>query len=508
MQTVTDTFYANTISKLRKLNWKLYISWNKSFNESVSFFTIGSSTIGGIDIIKGVGDVVQEWDKYAYTDYSNRVLQFEWTREQDPYIGGAIMSIADIVLDNHDDMLTPNQPGSVVSANILPWRPVRIYAGFKDEVVPVFVGLIENMPDVDTKSKTVTIHCIDFMQSLFNFPLDTAVILQNNRTDQIISTLLQLAGLGPTQMSLDTGQTIIPFFFADKGTKLGDCLRDVVSADLGRLYMDENGIIRFINRTNWLSNTSTSWVFNRSNTIERRTTTDDNIINVVEVHSSARQVLDNQKYWQLSDTVTVPAGSSVDVWADFSDPVVTVDAPSYIDSATTSLYETSSLDTLSVVTHQYAISYLMTFTNSNAYPVDITNIELWATPVPATKLIYAREQDSDSITKYHQRPQDITNDYIQDITTAQSLALMLIQDNKDFNPVRELDIIGVPQLQVGDTIRVTDEKVSDLYSVTKIVSKMIPTNFIQTITCVKKTIRTYFRIGISTIGSSTDVIAP
>jgi hypothetical protein len=149
----------------------------------------------------------------------------------------------------------------------------------------------------------------------------------------------------------------------------------------------------------------------------------------------------------------------------------------------------------------------MTFTNSNAYPVDITNIELWAMPVPATKLIYAREQDSDSIIKYHQRPQDITNDYIQDITTAQSLALMLIQDNKDFNPVRELDIIGVPQLQVGDTIRVTDEKVSDLYSVTKIVSKMIPTNFIQTITGVKKTIRSYFRVGLSAVGSA-DTIAP
>lgn len=502
MQTTTDTFTANTISKLRKLNWKLYISWNKSFNDSVTFFTIGSSTIGGPDIIKGVGDVVQEWDKYAYTDYSNRVLQFEWTRQQDPYIGGAIMTIADIILDNHDDLFTPGQPGSALANYILPWRPVRLYAGFKDEVVPVFVGLIENMPDVDTKSKTVRIHCIDFMQSLFNFPLDQAVILQDNRTDEIISTLLQLAGLGPTQMILDTGQTVIPFFFADKGDKLGDCLRNLASAEMGRLYMDENGIIRFINRTNWLSNTLTNWVFNRANTLERRTTTDDNIINVVEVHSNAREVLANQKYWQLSGTVTVPASDSLDVWADFSDPVVTVDDPEYISVATTSLYETNtSVAVTSVVTSQYATSFLMTFNNGGASPIDITNIELWATPAPATKKVYAREEDATSIVNYHQRPQDITNNFIQDNTTAQSLALMLIQDNKEFNPVRELDVIGVPQLQVGDTIRVTDEKTSDLYSVTKIVSRMIPTQFNQTLTGVKKTINSWFRIGISSIGS-------
>ena len=509
MQTVTDTLAAKTIAKLRKLSWNLLISWDKSYNAGVNFFTIGSSTIGGVDIIKGTGDVVQEWDKYDYTDYSNRVLNFEWTREQDPYIGGAIMSIADITLDNHDDLFTPGQPGSVLASFILPWRPVRLYAGFGDEVVPVFVGLIERMPDVDTRSKTVKIHCIDFMQSLFNFPLDEAVILQDNTTDQIISTLLQLAGLTASQMDLDTGEQVIPFFFANKGDKLGPYLRDLASAELGKVYMDENGIIKFLNRTNWLASTSTSWVFNRANTLERRTTTDDNIINVVEVHSDAREVLANQKYWQLSGSVLVLAGTSVDIWADFIDPVVTVDAPVYITSATTSLYETSSgAAVTSVTTTQFATSFKMTFTNSGATNVDITNIELWATPAPATKKVYAREEDATSITNYHQRPVDITNNFIQDISTAQSIALILIEDNKEFNPVRELEVVGVPQLQVGDTIRVTDEQVSDLYNIIKIASKMMPTQFNQTIIAVKKTIHTYFRVGLSSIGSAQDVISP
>jgi hypothetical protein len=518
MQEVTSSLYVKTKAQLRKLCWVCFISWTKAFNAGVTFFTIGSSTIGGIDIIKGMGDVVQEWDKYAYTDFSNRIINFEWTREQDPYIGGAVLSIADIVLDNHDDYFTPNQPGSPLGANILPWRPVRLYAGFGNEVVPVFVGLIENMPNIDTKAKIVTIHCIDFLQSIFNYPLDQALILQNNRTDQIISTLLQLAGLGPTQMSLDTGQSLIPFFFANKGDKLGPILRALASAEMGKIYMDENGVIRFLNRTNWLANTSISWVFNRGNTLERRTTTDENIINVVDIKADVRTLQANIKFWDLAAPILIPPLSSVVIWADLNDPAVTIDTPVYVTGATTSSYTTnveadsSGLPynaniTLSSIS-KFAKSAKMTFANSHAtIPIYITGIALFGTPAPATSVAYDRVEDATSVAAYDERPLTIENDFIQDTSTAHSISTIIIEDNKAFSPVRELDVVGVPQLQVGDTVIISDEKVTDTYSVTKIVSKMVQTQFTQTLSVVKKIMRTYFRPGISSIGGA-DAIAP
>lgn len=518
MQTVSGQFTGLTQAKLRQLYWLCYISFRKNLNDSIAFFTIGTSTIGGIDIIRGDGNVIQEWDKYDYVNYGHRILDFEYTREQDPYIGGAILSMADLTLDNHDDYFTPGHPNSPIGSYILPWRPVKLFAGFQGQAIPVFVGLIEKMPDVDDRSKTVKIHCIDFMQALFNYPLDEAVMLEDYTTDQIISTLLQLAGLSASQFSLDSGLAVIPFFYAEKGSKLGDSLRDLAEAEMGRIYMDETGTIRFINRTNWLNNTTDVWTFNRANTIEKRTTKDDNIINVVEVTAQAREVQANQKYWQLVTPVLIPHGQSVDIWADFTDPVTGVDDPDYISGATTSLYETNesaagtgdTLDgsiTLSA-TQEFSKSFKMTFANSNPdTDIYITNIELFATPARATKDIYERVQDDTSVTNYHERPLSIDNDYIQDDSTAASLATMIIEDNKNFNPVRELDVVGVPQLQVGDLVRVTDDKTSSRYYVTKIVGKMIQTQFAQTITVVNKTIRTYFRIGISTIGGG-DVISP
>jgi len=518
MQTVTSQFIADCGSKIRKLYWGCLISFQKTFASGITFFTIGTSTIGGTDIIKGVGDVVQEWDKYNYTDYTNRVISFEYTREQDPYLGGGVLSMADVTLDNHDDWFTPNNPHSDIRSHILPWRPIRLYAGFRNEAVPVFVGLTEKMPSIDEKGKTVTFHCIDFMQKLFNYPLDESVIYQNQTTDYIIGQLLQLAGLGPTQYILDSGFNIVDFFYAKKGDKLGTYLRKLAQAELGRIYMDEYGIIRFVNRTNWTNNIASSWHFDKSNILDRRSSTEDNLINVVEVKADVREVLANQKFWELQTPIQVPANSSINIWADFSDPVTGVDDPVYITSATTSFYTTnkekdgsgeaySANISLSAIS-KFATSCKMTFANDNATtPIYITTLELFATPAKVTHQVYARYQDDDSVEDYHERPVVIENEFIPDESTGNSLATIVVTDNKDYNDYREIEVVGAPQLQIGDLVGVSDENQKDTYYITKIVGKMVDAKFTQVLTVVKKTINKYFRIGISTIGGS-DQIAP
>ena len=105
MQTVTEAFKAKSRQAIRPITYKALASFNKTYSASTNFFTIGTSTIGGIDIIKGENTVIQEWDKYDYEDISSRVLSIEYTRESEPPIGAVTMAMADVVLDNQSVFL-------------------------------------------------------------------------------------------------------------------------------------------------------------------------------------------------------------------------------------------------------------------------------------------------------------------------------------------------------------------------------------------------------------------
>jgi hypothetical protein len=339
MQVVSTEFENRAKGFVRPLSWALLMSFPRNFDDSIDFFTIGVSSIGGTDIIKGEGDVLQEWDKYDYSDYSGRIISMEWTRQED-HLSSMAMSTADITLDNTDGYFTPNG-GSVIEDFILPYRPIKLFAGFGGENVPVFVGLTEKMPEVDERNKTVKFHCIDFIYSLYNRPLTETVMLENVRTDEVLDELLQLAGLTTNQYDLDIGFNIIEFAYFPKDTKLGDAITELMEAEMGRFYLDELGIIRFNNRQNFSNDPV--WAFSPNNLLDVQTSKQDDIINVVEITAKVREVQANQKFWELQAPVYIPAGELVDIWADFEDPVTEVDEPEYIATATTSSYTTNEV---------------------------------------------------------------------------------------------------------------------------------------------------------------------
>lgn len=521
MQSVSTDFTRRTKASIRPLSWRSLISFPKSFSSGVTFFTIGTSLIGGNDIIKGDNSVIQEWDKYKYEDYSGRVLSIEYTRESEQPTSPLTLSIATIVLDNHDDYFSPLNTSSPIFGFVKPQRPIKLYIGFKGEDIPVFVGVTQGLPKIDQKNKTVTIQCVDFLNSIINTPLDNEIMYVSKRTDEIISSLLITAGLIASQFVLDTGNTIIPFAYFQKGSKLGDALREIAEAELGTLYMDEAGVIRFENRTNWATK-SQVWGLDRSNVLDITAPTEDKLINVVEVYSNAREVQANQKLFELDNPKEIPANSTLEIFADFKDdygalPVTGVDTPLYITSATTSLFATNETRdgtgstyqaNVSVVGTRFSTTYKMVFTNTASVPVFITQLELFATPAKVMSEIYTRKADITSIASYDERqPFKIENNYIQDEGSANSIAQIVLSDRAELDDQRVMLIKGVPQLQVGDVIRYTEQGLNQTYFVNRLNGILNSSGFRQTINVSKRTINTYFRIGISTIGG-TDKIAP
>lgn len=457
MLPVSDQFEAHATGNLRPISQRVLVSFSKTFDDLVDFFTLDSSELDGTDILQGTGSVVQEWDKYEYTDYSERVISVEWSREQEnPW--SLSLGIADVTFDNTDDFFTPGA-GSVISDEILPRRPIRIYGGFGGETPQVFVGLTEGMPVLDEKAKTARFHCIDFLSFVFNNQLDETALFTNQRVDQIISSLLQGAGLSTLQMSLETAYTTIPYAFFDKGAKLGDALNELVQAELGRLYMDENGVITFENRQSF-SDVSVH-TFDNSNTLDFKQLQFDQIANVVEVKSKVLDVQANQKVFELSQATFVPAGETIEIWADFQDPVTSIDTPVNIASATTSLWQANTLEDGSGADYTdislddfdlFSKSYKMTFENTGASDAYIRSVVLFGTPVKPIAEIYERQTDAASVTAFEERVMTIENKFIQTSTTARSLAILIATIQSDFSGVSEMQVKGTPALQLGDPI--------------------------------------------------------
>lgn len=513
MQTTTETFFQRAQADLRRISWRLMVSFDKVFDDDVTFFTLDQSLLDGPDVLaSGDNDVVQEWDKYSYADYTDRVVSVEWSR-QDELPSSVSLAMADMVLDNHDDFFTPGS-GSAIDGNVLPRRPVRLYAGFGGEVVSVFVGLTEGMPRLDAKTKTARFHCIDFLDSIFNRPLDETVLLLDVRTNEVLDELFQNVGLLPAQYVLDDAINQIPIVFYEKGKKLGDAVRELMDAEAGRLYMDEIGIIRFKNR---LAPTDASvYFFDGSNTIDHEGSQDDGIINAIEVKGKPRQVQEKQPVWQLAGVKTIAANSSIEIWAEFQDPVVTCDTPQLGSANGTSYVIVNESDSSSspTVTSDIVISspalfhrsYKFTVQNLNDFPVYVTVVELWATPAMVIDEVYVREQDDDSVAKYDERPFTIESDFIQSNEAARSLALSILHQYAEYGSTVNLSVKGTPALQLSDRVTV-GVGANDIFHLTKIEGAIRDHQFVQRLRGTHITLLEFFKLDISILDGP-DVLAP
>lgn len=532
MQTVSSPFTARTDAAVRPLKKVVQISFLKDFDPDVELFEIGVSTIGGGDILKGTSSVVQEWDKYHYEDYSDRVLQVEYERSTEPPTNAITLATADIVMDNHDDIFTPGNVNSPLVDYLKPKRPVRIHIGFGDETIPVFVGLTADRPVIDERKKTATFHCIDFMRAILDKPLDEELIYVDLRTDEIISGLLQSAGLLTSQFDLDVGTVVVPFAYFKKGSKLGEGLREISEAELGNVSMAENGRIAFQNRTNWADNTSV-WTFDKRNTLERSNDGGE-IINVVEVFSQARSVRENQKLYGSDNAYVVPFDDNTDTIApgetknitiDFRDdfgelPVVSIDDPEYFTNESTSWFRTNTIRDGSGDEHAgdvdltdsflFSTALQLEFTNTGSFPLYITGLEVWGAPARVASDIYIREVDNASVGTfdgYEEQVYTIKNNFIQDAVAATSIAKIILEDKSEDQDQQSLFVKGVPQLQISDVITYQDENADDDYFVTGIGGILNDSGFRQQLRVSKRVINSYFRIGISSIGGS-DPLAP
>lgn len=521
MQTVPQSFHDTAQQGIRPHTWGFRASFTKEFDDTITFFILNTSILDGPDLLGPSDDnPIQQWDFYEYSDYTDRIVDMEWSREIEfPYSVSA--AIADFTLNNYDNYFTPGK-GSPIDGYILPKRPIRLFAGFQGQsLLQQFVGITQRMPVLDSKTKVAQFHALDFLSEMFAMKLTNVIAMADVTTDEVLSEIFQQFGLSPTQYVLATGRNKIPFVFFDKDKNAGNAFRELMQSEGGALWIDEQGIIRFEQRL--LPVETVAMEFNDSNVEEIEGSGDSEIINTVRITSDVRSVQEFQPVYNSTDPETgqsliepiqIPASGTAFHNADLSDPLLSVSTPTIGQLTDDSWFTATDLDGNAVttdisitLTNLNNNNYVMLFENDNAFPVLITAIEVWGEPAKIIDQIRYEAYDEDSVTAYGEQVLEINNNLFGSESNCESFALTIIDAYKDFNGVIEMSVKGDPSLQLGDIVSVDTRDIVGQYKVIKLGETRRNSRATSIVRARKYVPREWFFLDISVL-NGTDVLAP
>lgn len=514
-QSVSSAFTVEEQDSVRRIAHNLQVSWKKESTLGNRTFTIGVSTIGGPDVIGINPGSIGSPGNYRYFDESDYVMELAWERGLNIPLGGLSMANGEALLDNTSGRFLPEYMSgdSELFTSMVSRRPFIIGAGFEfdgiPQTIPQFSGLTSGIPMIDERSKTTRIAGFDYINFFSNKFVDQTTMFTGETTDSILERLFVGAGMSTAQYELDTGLNVIPFGYFEKGDKMSEIIHQLVEAENGHIFQDEEGIIRFWNRQHWSlpPYTDVQRVLATSQVINSETPRPDHLINIVEVKSKRYAKQPSEQLFKLAAPVEILGNSEADIFVNFDNPVIELNPVTFY------VVNTSEDETGSDITSSVAVKSVDTFTNAakivftNNSATDgfITQLSLYGRSAKPVADIYVRTKDDSSVTAYEEHPTVVENKYIQDSTWAQSLSQLLLNNYSDPEKLQTITIRAIPELQFGDLIswRGLDWRI---YGVKGRVSPS--EGFVQDIRMSQSQSSTiqYFTIGVSTIGS-TDIIA-
>lgn len=511
MQTVANEFTVEAKSTARMPVQSVQVAWKKGYDPSIRIFTIATSVIGGDDIIGGEAGVNSAWKRYQYFDESDNVLGLEYERGLNYPLGGIGQGLFDIDFDNTSDRYTPyymGGAGEMFTAQ-LPRRPVIINTGFNyngiDNMIPQFVGLNTQSPDVDRANRTMHMTGSDFLDFLNNKYVDDTTMFSFQRSDVVIENALVQLGYTTADYALDEGIQVIDYGIFEKGKKFYDLINDIAQAENAHFYLDEEGRIRFENRYHWSNSphNAVQTIITTAEVINYNNTGKDNMVNVVEIIANPRTKYQEEYIFALQTPIELNTGDN-EIFVDYENPVLEV-----VGQSLTANDDFSGLG--KDRTSNVSVKYRYDFAETSKYVIHNSGSKTWLTdlsitgrPAKVKEEIYVRLQDDSSVTAYEPQKLSIENDFIQTKYWAESYAQQILNDLAEPENLIEMTIKALPHLQLGDLLS-WQGKYWRIYHI----DMMLDTDqgFIQRLKLVKRDITRYFVIGVSTIGGS-DMIAP
>lgn len=534
MLTTTSAWNAVRQSSYRQLNTGIQVSFTKTTASGVRFFTINESLIGGNDFLKGAGDTPTFFDTYQYTDYTGKVTDWSISRQLGQFPYGLIMAQADVQFDNTSKQFLPNYDATIGSG-ILPGRPLKIAVGFDAESLQQFVGFT-GQPELTLANRKMAVHAFDAMDYLNNYSFTTSGttfsgMLQNVSTSGVLGYYLTNIGFSAGQFVLDSSLQPNIGYVNVLDRKFGDVINDLMEAEQGLLFADENGVIRFWNKQHIYTNSGTGYRFNLDyNNIIDVQYANTPVINDVIVKAKPRSVQPLKRVYTQQSYQTLRPGTTTTLFINFSDdygalPVTSVATPTggvgassyYVANSATDESGTDLTSSVTVVSsYNFGTTYQLVLNNASSTPTYLTQLALNGTPAEVTAVIEQRYSDPTSIANYGRNPAnngaplEIDNDYIQDAGGAQSLAYQLVAAYKDPRVRYVVDTFSDPARQIGDYGSIYIQDIDQTKRVFILGKKDILApggDLQQQLILEERAVADYFTIGVSTIGGLS-TIAP
>lgn len=489
MITASDRFHQLAAASVRPLDWDVAISFTKERNAGVKWFTLDQSALDGGDLL-GSNDQnpIQLWDAYDYMFLKDRLVSMNFSRSVEfPY--NVQSCIADFELNNYDKYFSFSEDGSIspIGQYILPKRPCRLYMGFKSGgLVPIFVGLTQGLPSYSgDQDEIVNFTAMDFLSEIGEMSLKNMVMMRNVRTDQVIAAILNQFGLDPAMYNLSAGLNVIPFVYFASGKNAGNALKELVQAENGVMWLDEQGIIRFKPRTSVIGQKPVM-TFNATTIIKATPSRTDGVVNTVKIKSEVRAVqplqsiftMDNSNGYSSEaseDAYRLKANSTKDIWISFDDPIWQCSAnPILKGNSDNSNFTAVDLAGSSVSTKVsatgilFADSMKLTFINTNSFPVSVNFLQIFGEPakqVSGSPIEY-EAQDDESVEKYGVQALEISdNNCFGNYKNIDSYATDILKKYAKYSPILKLEIKGNPALQLQDIVSVDFKEHSGDYQI-------------------------------------------
>lgn len=251
-----------------------------------------------------------------------------------------------------------------------------------------------------------------------------------------------------------------------------------MEAEMGSFFLDENGVLRFKNRTSYDITEVAEFDADNVNELSTRKLTD--IINRVEITSEVLEIQPNDIIYRLGAPFQILAGETIEDFYEFDSPATTVDnvvltANTAIDGSGTDV--TADVDIVSQDDFSKASKIVLENTGSAA--LYITEMIITGTAVIPIEPIFVEKQNDTSVEAFEEQVKEIKNKFIQRQDQAVTLADALLIGYSSLAAVQKVQVKGHPALQLSDQVAVNLNTNETEYAISKIQCSIIAGKFSQ-----------------------------
>ena len=169
---------------------------------------------------------------------------------------------ADVVLFDQNGDWNPTNPAGAYYPNLVPLRQIIIYATYLGVDYYIFSGFITNYDtgfrQGNEDVSTVTLRCVDGTKLLAGSSISTvAGAPAGQLSGARVNALLNAIDWPISLRNIDTGDSTLQ---ADSGTSRTalEALNTVQDSEFGGVFVDSEGQVRFVSRTNLISEPATA----------------------------------------------------------------------------------------------------------------------------------------------------------------------------------------------------------------------------------------------------------